>query len=213
MTDIFWIALTTFIATVGPLDVAVIYAALGEQMSPAAKRRMALRGVLLAGAILFAFALAGEALLRGMGISQAAFRAAGGVLLLLMGVDMVFARESGGISATVAEKRDAETRADISVFPLAMPLIAGPGTIGAVILLGAGGELADRAAVLAALGLVLVLTFAAMLLAEKLHKLLGVAGRQMIIRVFGFLLAALAMQFIFDGIFESRIFQSRILSE
>ncbi|MGI9306434.1 MAG: MarC family protein [Gammaproteobacteria bacterium] len=207
MGETFIVALATFFATVGPFDVAAVYAALGARLSAAEKRRMAARGVLLAGAILFVFAFAGESLLRALGISLPAFRAAGGVLLLLIGIDMVFARESGGASTTKEENMDAATRGDISVFPLALPLIAGPGTMGAVLLLttGAEGEWAAQAEVLFALFLILLLTWSSMLVANRLQKLLGITGMHVIGRVFGVLLTALAMQFIFDGIAESGI--------
>ena len=126
MIETFIIAATTFFATVGPFDVAAIYAALTTQANAAEKRKMAARGVLLAGVILFFFALFGENLLASMGVSLPAFSTAGGILLLLIGIEMVFARHSGAVSTTRAENRDGAAKNDVAVFPLAMPLIAGP---------------------------------------------------------------------------------------
>ena len=196
------VAFTTFFATIGPVDVAVMFAAMTTGTTPESRRSMAWRGTLVATVILVAFALVGELLLASLGISLAALRVAGGILLLLIGIDMVFARSSGGTTTTVEEVREAETKQDISVFPLATPLIAGPGAMGAAILLmaGAEGEWILQAAVVAALLVVLVLTLASLLVANKVQRLLGVTGMHVISRVFGVLLSALAVQFIFDGI-------------
>jgi multiple antibiotic resistance protein len=161
--------------------------------------------VLIAAAILFAFALFGNKLLELLGITLAALRVAGGVLLLLMAIDMVFARSSGGVTTTDDEDLEAGHRHDVSVFPLATPLIAGPGTMGAAILLyaQAEGDASRITAVFAALGLVLALTFALLLVASRLGQFLGVTGQNVITRVVGILLAALSVQFIFDGVRES----------
>lgn len=196
------VAFTTFFATVSPVDVAALFAALTAHARPARRRAMAVKGTLIAAAILLVFALFGEALLNQLGITLPALRTAGGVLLLLIAIDMVFARPSGGTSTTKDEAEEAVHKNDISVFPLATPLIAGPGTMGAVILLmaGARGDIASEAAVLAALGLVLVITLMLLLVATQVQRLLGVTGLNVITRVVGILLAALAVQFIFDGV-------------
>ena len=204
MGEIFIISLTTFFATVGPFDVAAVYTALSGRLSAAEKRKSAIRGVCVAATILLLFALIGETLLKSLGISLPAFRAAGGILLLLIGIDMVFARESGGTSTTPQENLDAAKRDDIATFPLAMPLIAGPGTMGAVILLTtSASDWTQQIIVMLALMLILILTLVSMLLATQLQKILGVTGLHVISRVFGVLLTALAVQFIFDGIAQS----------
>lgn len=210
MSETFIVAFATFFATVGPLDVAAVFAALSTRATAAEQRRMAIRGVAVAGGILLLFALAGETLLKSLGVSLPAFRAAGGVLLLLIGIDMVFARESGGTSTTPAENRDASTRDDIAVFPIAMPLIAGPGTMGALILLiaDAEGEWIQQLSVILALTLILLATLAALLLAGQVRRIFGVTGMHMVSRVFGVLLTALAIQFIFDGIAQSNLFSN-----
>lgn len=196
------IAFATFFATVGPPDVAIAFAALTPKASAAARRRTAVRAVVIAGGILLFFAVLGKPVLTYMGISLPALRTAGGILLLLISIDMVFARSSGGTSTTDEEDAESITRKDVSVFPLATPLIAGPGTIGAVLLLvaDAHGDALRLAAVAAAMTAVLVIALALMLVAAQVQKRLGVTGVHVLSRVFGILLAALAVQFLFDGI-------------
>ncbi len=196
------VAAATFFATIGPLDVAALFAALTPRNTPAERRAIALKGTLIALVILLAFAVFGDSLLHLFGISLPALRTAGGVLLLLIAIDMVFARDSGGVTTTEDEKREATAKADISVFPLATPLIAGPGTMGATILLvaNAEGDPATIGIVIGALLAMLTATFVLMLIAVQIQRLLGVTGLHVIARVMGVLLAALAVQFIFDGI-------------
>lgn len=200
--------MATFFATIGPIDVAAVFAALTATATPEHKRSMAIRATLIATVILVTFALVGELLLANFGISLAAFRTAGGVLLLLIGIDMVFARPSGGTSTTDEEEREAISKKDISIFPIATPLIAGPGAMGTTILLMANteGVLTQQVIVVASLLAILLLTGIALLLASKIHKLLGVTGMQVIGRIMGVLLSALAVQFIFDGIKQSGVF-------
>ena len=199
------VAFTTFFATIGPVDVAAMFAAMTVGAGPAERRSMALRGTCIGAGILLLFALAGEALLGRLGISLAALRTAGGILLLLIAIDMVFARPSGGVTTTADEAEEATARADISVFPLATPLIAGPGAMGAAILLMADtdGDVRLQAMVLLSLAAVILITLAAVLGASQLQRLLGVTGMHVVNRVFGVLLSALAVQFIFDGIADS----------
>ena len=205
LTETAVVAFTTFFATVGPIDVAAMFAALTPTASQQARRSMAVRGTIISGCILFTFAFAGKLLLSSLGISLAALKVAGGILLLLIGIDMVFARSSGGTSTTSEETSEAATRRDISVFPLATPLIAGPGSMGAVILLMAStdGDIVAQMTVLAALLAVLLLTLALLLLANRVHQFFGVTGMLVVSRVFGVLLSALAVQFMFDGIAQS----------
>lgn len=205
MTETAIVAFTTLFATVGPLDVGPVFAAMTPAATPADRRRMALRGTAIATAILFTFAVIGETLLASLGISIAALRVAGGILLLLIAIDMVFARPSGGTSTTEEEALEAAGRTDVTVFPLATPLIAGPGAMGAVILLmaDAEGDLLRQGLVLLMLLAVMLITWLALLLAAQLQRYLGVTGLHVISRIFGVLLAALAVQFMFDGIAQS----------
>ncbi|MCP5129774.1 MAG: MarC family protein [Pseudomonadales bacterium] len=199
------LSMATFFATIGPLDVAAIFAALTANSSRQHRRSMALRGTLIATFVLVLFALVGEVVLGSLGISLAALRTAGGILLLLIAIEMVFARTTGGTSTTDEEEQEAILKQDISVFPIATPLIAGPGAMGAAILLmaDAEGDLELQAVVLGSLLAILLFTYIGMLLAGRIQRLLGVIGMHVITRVMGVLLAALAVQFIFDGIAQS----------
>jgi multiple antibiotic resistance protein len=199
------LAFTTLFATISPVDVAALFAALTPKTSDKDRRVMALKGTLIAGGILFVFAIFGNAVLMRLGIGLPALRTAGGILLLLIAIDMVFARPSGGSSTTEDETEEAEHKKDISVFPLATPLIAGPGTMGAVILLMAqvSGDWHREISVVIAILAVLVVTLLMLLMAGRIQKLLGVTGLNVITRVVGVLLSALAVQFIFDGIASS----------
>lgn len=204
-TQTLLIAFTTFFATIGPADLALVFAALTTRNTARERRSLALRGICVAGAILLFFVAFGNALLTLFGITLPALKTAGGVLLFLIAMDMVFARHSGGVGTTSAEEAEAATRQDISVFPLAMPLIAGPGSISATILLitGAGGDHLAIAAVVVALLAMLAITYVSLLAAIPIQRLLGLTGLAVVSRVVGVLLAALAVQFIFDGISAS----------
>ena len=202
MLETFVVASTTLFATIGPLDVVAMFAGLTTTDTEAHRRSMALRGILISGGILLFFAIVGEYLLNGLGISLAALKVSGGILLFLIGIEMVFGRSVERKSQDDESVEGAEN--DISVFPLATPLIAGPGTMGAVILLmadaqGTGGAIA----VILALFAILLLTLLLLLLATKVQHLFGATGLHVIGRVFGVLLSALAVQFVFDGVLQS----------
>lgn len=200
----FLAAFVTLFATVGVADIAFIFAALTKDETPAHRRVLATRGVLVALAILMFFAVLGNIILDLFGITIPALRTAGGILLLLIAIDMVFARHSGGTGTTDEEEKEARQAHDISVFPLAMPLLAGPGAISAVILLttGAGSDI-EFWLVLLAIVLVLALAWLTLLIAIPIQRLLGLTGLSVVSRVVGILLAALAVQFVFDGIVAS----------
>ena len=204
----FLIALATLFATVGVADIAFIFAALTKDNTNAERTMLATRGVIIATGILMVFAFLGSQILDLFGITLPALRTAGGILLLLMGIDMVFARHSGGTGTTDEEELESQRRNDISVFPLAMPLLAGPGAISAVILLTAGAE--NTVAfwlVIAAVILIMLAAWLTLQLAIPIQRLLGLTGLAVISRIVGILLAALAVQFIFDGIAASQLWQ------
>jgi len=187
---------------IDPIGLAPMFAALTHGGSEMYKRRMAVKGTALAALVLFLFVLAGGWLLRALGISLPAFRMAGGVLLFLLAIDMVFARHSGLRSTTASEQEEAEHKKDIAVFPLAIPLIAGPGAITTLLLMtGPGHDSIARLAVVSAVLIgVLLLTLASLLLAGRLMVWLGETGANVVTRVLGIILAALAMQFVLDGV-------------
>ncbi len=199
------VAFTTLFATIGPIDVAMMFAGMTTSTAYLKRRSMAIRGVLVASGILLFFALFGDTLLRHLGITLAALRTAGGILLLLIAIDMVFARISGGTSTTDQEQQEALEKDDISVFPLATPLLAGPGAIGAIILLMADteGDLPSKLLVLVSLLAVMLVSLIALLGANQIQRHIGITGLQVISRVFGVILSALAVQFIFDGVGHS----------
>jgi multiple antibiotic resistance protein len=194
-------AFATLFVVIDPVGQAPIFIALTPGLRPAERRAVARRGVLVAAAVLVAFAWGGEPLLRALGISLPAFRIAGGILLLLLAVDMVMARQTGLRATTPGEDSESAHRSDVSVFPLAIPLIAGPGALTSVIMLmgRAGGSIPVEAGIVGLLLLVLALTLACLYLADFLLRLLGVTGINVVTRVSGILLAALAVQFIVDG--------------
>jgi len=189
-----------FFVIVEPISLVPLFAALTEGADEAFRRRMAARAVLIAGAVFALFAVGGAWFLQTMGISVAAFRIAGGVMLFLIALEMVFARESG-TRVTSEEKNENRTRADISVFPLAFPFIAGPGAI-AIVLLTFGASRADvplSFGLFAVVVTVLAITYALMRLTPLVMRGMGVTGANVVNRLSGVVLAALAVQFIIDG--------------
>jgi multiple antibiotic resistance protein len=186
---------------VEPISLVPLFAALTEGADEEFRRRMALKAVLLSGTVFLLFALGGAAFLRIMGISIEAFRIAGGIMLFLIALEMVFARESG-TRQTTKERVEAKKRADISVFPLAFPFISGPGAI-AIVLLTFGASRKDLALSAGLFGiviLVLAITYLLMRLTPLVMRAMGVTGGNVVNRLSGVVLAALAVQFIIDGV-------------
>lgn len=196
-------AFVTLLVVVDPLGLAPIFAALTRGFSEKQKRESAIRGTLLGALILYLFALAGDVLLEALGIGLPAFRIAGGLLLFLLSLDMVFARPSGMRATTVREQEEDSYQQDISVFPLAIPLLAGPGAITTVLLYAGGSSTGNLLSFMGVLFVVLVLTLLSLLLAPRVMQLFGETGANVLSRVLGVLLAALAVQFVLDGLHTS----------
>jgi multiple antibiotic resistance protein len=192
----------TLLVVLDPVGTSTVFGALTVNLEPRHRRQMAQRATLLAGIILFVFAFAGEHLMVALGIRLAAFRIAGGLMLFLLAIDMVFARPSGLRSVSPLENVESEQRRDLTVFPLAFPLIAGPGAMTTVVLLmgRAQGEPLKVASVLGVLLLVLALVLSALLAASVVRRVLGVTGSNVIGRLMGIVLAALAVEFVLDGL-------------
>ena len=190
------------LVVVDPVGVTPVFGALTRGGGELHRRRMALKGTALAAGILLVFAFIGDWLLSALGISLPAFKIAGGVLLFLIAIDMVFARQSGGRSATGREQEEARHKEDISVFPLAFPLIAGPGALTTILLMvgESRGQPLYFAAMIGVLLAILLLTLLCLLAAGNLMKLLGETGANVMDRLFGVILAALAVQFVMDGV-------------
>jgi multiple antibiotic resistance protein len=204
-------AFATFFATVGPIDCAVLFATLTSRHDRPAQSRMALEACAIATAVLALAAVGGNFVLAQLGVSLPALQAAGGVLLLLIALDMAFARPRGAFTITGPETSEARRKDDIVVFPLAIPLLAGPGAMSSAIILAAKvhGEAVGIAVVLGALLAVMVITALCMLMAREIHRALGLTAQNVVLRVSGILLAAMAMQFLFDGLAGSGILAAR----
>lgn len=190
-------AFVTMFVVIDPIGLAPLFVALTQGKSNPARRRIALRATGLAMVLLLAFAGLGEALLSFVGISMPAFRVAGGVLLFLTALDMLFERRTKR-REDQSEEDDSD---DPSVFPLAIPLIAGPGSIASVILLmGQRPGLEGSVMVLGVTGLVMVIVLAFFLAAGLIEHALGKTGITVVTRLLGMLLAALSVQFVLDGL-------------
>lgn len=202
MLELFISALITFFVVIDPPGCAPIYAGLTAGASGVQRRSMAIRAVLTAAAILLVFALFGRGLLHALGISLDSFRIAGGIMLFLIALEMVFEKRTQRREDRAA-KVTAEEADDVSIFPMAMPMIAGPGSIASVMLLMARSTGLERSAiVLAALAANLLLMLAALLAAGPLMRVMGAKIEAVITRLLGVLLAALAVQFVIDGLTE-----------
>jgi multiple antibiotic resistance protein len=198
-TAFFITSFVTLFVIIDPIGLTPMFVALTQGMSPKQRRAIAIRATLVSAGILAAFAVFGEALLGFIGISMAAFKIAGGILLLLTALDMLFERRSKRRENT-ADDED-EDFDDPSVFPLAIPLIAGPGSIATVILLaGTTPGYAGLGLSLAVMLLVLVVTFIFFQAASPLERMLGKTGINVVSRLLGMLLAALAVQFMLNGL-------------
>ena len=207
MIAIFLTALATLFVAVGPFEMVPIFLAVTSGDTAKNRRRIAIIASTTATVVLVAFALGGIQLLGLLGVGLPAFRTAGGILLLMVAADMLLAKHSGISSITSQEEDEAKKQPDVAVVPLGIPMIAGPGSMTAIVLLmGKAHTLPDDAAVLAGLLLVMAITLVSMLAGDRIMALIGRTGANAIARVSGILLAALAMQFIFDGLSASRLF-------
>ncbi|HLV06608.1 MAG TPA: MarC family protein [Croceibacterium sp.] len=201
MIELFLSAFITLFVVIDPPGCAPIYVGLTQGASEAEKRAMAIRACLIAGTILLIFALFGERLLAALHIELDAFRTAGGIMLFLIALDMVFEKRTERREARAEKVRETPEIEDVSVFPMAMPMLAGPGAIASIMLLTSSASgLSQALVVLAALLAVMVLTLLALLAASPLMKLVGARVEAVITRLLGVLLAALAAQYVFDGI-------------
>ncbi|PKP91919.1 MAG: MarC family transcriptional regulator [Alphaproteobacteria bacterium HGW-Alphaproteobacteria-16] len=201
MIEIFISAFAMLFVVIDPPGCAPIYAGLTKQANAAQQRAMAIRAVMIATAIMLVFALVGETLLRTLGISLNAFRIAGGIMLFLIALEMVFEKRQERREDRAQKVIDTPEVEDVSVFPMAMPMIAGPGSIATIMLLVSRADgPGETAAVFGALAVVLILTLLALLAAGPLMRLLGAKIESVITRLLGVLLAALAIQFVIDGL-------------
>lgn len=205
MIELFVSAFVTLFVVIDPPGCAPIYAGLTGDASRAQRNAMAIRAVAIASVILVIFALFGEDLLGALHIELDAFRIAGGIMLFAIAIDMVFEkrterRQDRADKVRAQMESDPEIE-DVSVFPMAMPMLAGPGAIASMMLLMSRARgFESTLAILAALGLVMALTLAALLAAAPLMRLLGKHFEAVLTRLLGVVLAALAAQFVIDGL-------------
>lgn len=201
MVELFLSAFITMFVVLDPPGCAPIFASLTSGATPQQKRSMAVRACVIAGVILLIFALFGERLLATLHIELDSFRTAGGIMLFLIALDMVFEKRTQRREARAEKVRETPEIEDVSVFPMAMPMLAGPGAIASIMLLaGAADGFEQQLVVLAALLTVLVLTLLALLAAGPLMRMVGARVETVVTRLLGVLLAALAAQYVFDGI-------------
>ena len=205
MLEIALTSFTTFFATIGPVEAAVLFATLTPKMSGSDRAAIAVRATIIASLLLLIFTLLGQPLLDELGVSIAALQTAGGIILLLIALDMIFAKPTSAFKLTQPEDEEAQTKDDIAVSPLEMPLLAGPGAMSAGILLAANadGNAWSLAMVIGALAAVMVITLGLLLLSHQLNRVIGITAQRVLMRVFGILLSGIAVQAVFDGIGSS----------
>ena len=201
MTELFLSAFITLFVVIDPPGCAPIYASLTRDASAAQRRNMAIRAVVVAALILAVFSIFGEQLLGALSISLDSFRIAGGIMLFMIALEMVFEKRTQRREDRAQEIIDHPEIEDVSIFPMAMPMIAGPGSIAAIMLLMArSDDMESRLVIVGALGLVLLLTLTGLLLAGPLMRVLGGNVEAVVTRLLGVLLGALAVQFVVDGL-------------
>jgi len=200
--ELFLSALAVFFVIVDPPGCAPVFATLTKGTSRRHQNTMAFKSVLIASIILYGFAYVGEFVFAKLGISLDALRIAGGIMLFIIGLNMVFERRTQKRKDRAEDVlEEIEDPEDISVFPMGIPMIAGPGTMGSLlILMSEAQSSAQELAILAALGITLLVTFLSFLIAGPLMKLMGESFTDVLTRVLGVLLATLAVQFVIDGV-------------
>ena len=204
MIELFGSALVTFLVIIDPPGCAPIFASLTRGTPLQHRRAMAIRSSLIAWAILMFCALLGRPMLQALGISLASFRIAGGVMLFMIALDMVFERRTQRRESRAQSIEGTPEAEDISVFPMAIPMIAGPGSIASAMLwVSRAEDTLQVVTVLAAISVVIVLTMLALLASGAIMKLIGPRMEAMITRILGVILAALAAQFVIDGLKQS----------
>ncbi|HZV19180.1 MAG TPA: MarC family protein [Sphingobium sp.] len=201
MMELFVSAFVTLFVVIDSPGCAPVFYGLTAGATPLQRRRMAIRAVVVATAILIGFALIGEDLLRTLGISLEAFRIAGGIMLFFIAMEMVFEKRTQRREDRAQKIKETPEIEDVSIFPMAMPMIAGPGSIATVMLLTAGAHGTEQSAiVLLALAANLIIMLAALLAIGPIMRLFGSQVEAVITRLLGVILAALAVQFVLDGL-------------
>jgi multiple antibiotic resistance protein len=202
-------AFTSLLIAIGPVEAALVFGSLTGGVHRRDRFKIARQAIVLAAALLLGFAFFGTTLLRALNVSLDAFRVAGGILLLLQAIELIYGRTAGLSSLNPDEQREARQADGLVVFPLAFPVISGPAAMTAAVLLmaDAGPSSVRIGIVVAAIGANLTLAYLCMLSTDLLHRVLKTAGSDMIARIGGVVLAAVAVQFVFDGIRSAELFR------
>ena len=202
LSDYITSAIATLLVVADPVFLSALFLGITNGMAPSQRREVAVRGSIIAFCILLAAGLGGAKLLELLGISLSAFRIAGGLLLLSSAAEMVFDRRSQRLQAAAEQAISVDHVKNIAAFPLAIPLMAGPGAITAMILLAgrADGRISYLVSLYAVAALVMAACFLSFVMAEHISKLMGITGRAVLTRLLGIILAALAVQFVIDGV-------------
>lgn len=199
--DLLLNALATIIVLIDPPGLAPIFLGLTNGMNRAQRFQVALRGCIIAAIILSVFAITGSAILSLLGITLGAFRIAGGLLLFWIAFEMIFEKRQERHETTAERAITQDHISNIAVFPLAIPLVAGPGAISAIILLsGSFQGPVERAELVGVILICILILFGTLVIAERLDRFLGATGRMILTRLLGVILAALAVQFVIDGV-------------
>ena len=202
MIDFLKTALITLLVTVEPPGLAPVFISLTIGLGAAAQREVAARAAVIAFVILAAFAIGGKAAMDLLGVSIPAFRIAGGLLLFAIAFDMLFVLRGERKHELASDAVTIDHIRNVAAFPLAIPLMAGPGAITVTMLLAgrASGDWTLLAGLMAVIALVMAITFVTLLMSERISRLLGVTGNSVMTRMFGLVLAAMAVQFVIDGV-------------
>ncbi|KZL19112.1 hypothetical protein PsAD2_02170 [Pseudovibrio axinellae] len=196
-------AFAMLFVTIDPIGLAPVFLAVTAGAGSSERKQIAIKAILISGGTLMAFFFAGRQLLNVLGISQAAFQVAGGLLLFIIAVEMIFEHRQKRKAESAEKAVEQEDLSQTAVFPLAIPLIAGPATISAIILLaGQAPGFTGQIGLIAVLLSVLAMSLFVFLLAARIDQLLGSTVQLIITRLFGVILAALSVQFVADGIFS-----------
>lgn len=190
---------------IDPFAIVPVFISYTLKNTRATRRKIALKATLIASVVLLIFAMSGDYVLDFLGISNGSFRIAGGILLVFVGVDMLVANNGGIRSTTEQEDEEASHKSDVSVFPLAIPLLAGPGalTTTVIVMREVEGRLFEQISVLLVLLFVLFVTYLCLIASNQLFRLLGITGTNVLTRIFGIIIVALSVEYIITGLKES----------
>lgn len=194
-------AFVTLFVTVDPVGLAPLFLALTAGMTAAQRRLVALRAIMISAPVLAVFVIAGTAILKTFGITLNAFQVAGGLLLFYIAFQMIFDKRTERQMESAQKLISADDIRNVAIFPLAIPLLAGPGAISAIILLSSKfHSITGRLELLGICAAILVVSYAVLLAATRVDRFLGDTGRIVLTRLLGVLLAALSVQFVADGV-------------